>query len=68
MTKQSERDLDRHLRNSHKELKRAKSRIAKWNTITQRLYEDNLDGKISDECFARVSTTYDVEQKQLQQR
>ena len=68
VTKQSEKDLNRQLRDSHKELEQAKSRIAKLDTIVQRLYEDNLDGKISDECFARMSATYDAEQKKLEQR
>ena len=28
-----------------------------------KVFEDNLDGKISDERFARMSATYDAEQK-----
>lgn len=68
VTKQSEKDLNRQLRDSHKELEQTKSRIAKLDTIIQRLYEDNLDGKISDERFARISATYDAEQKELEQR
>lgn len=68
ITKQSEKDLNRQLRDSHKELEQSKSRISKLDTIVQRLYEDNLDGKISDERFARMSATYDAEQKQLEQR
>ena len=39
------------------ETEQAKSRIAKLDTIVQRLYEDNRDGKISDERFARMSAT-----------
>ena len=31
----------------------------------QRLYEDNISGKISDERFAKLSETYEAEQKQL---
>lgn len=68
VTKQSEKDLNRQLRDSHKELEQAKCRIAKLDTIVQRLYEDNLDGKISGERSARMSATYDTEQKQLVQR
>lgn len=68
VTKQSEKELSRQLRDSHKELEQAKSRITKLDTIVQRLYEDNLDGKISDERFARMSATYDAEQKELEQR
>lgn len=68
VTKQSEKELNRQLRDSHKELEQTKSRIAKLDTIVQKLYEDNLDGKISDERFARMSATYDAEQKELEQR
>ena len=34
----------------------------------QRLYEDNVDGKISDERFARMARTYEDEQRQLESR
>ena len=34
----------------------------------QRLYEDNVEGKISDERYARMSASYEAEQKQLEDR
>ena len=68
VTKQNEKELDRKLRDSHKELEQAKARIAKLDTIVQRLYEDNIDGKISDERFSRMSATYEEEQRQLESR
>ncbi len=68
VTKQNEKELNRQLRDSHKELEQARARIAKLDTIVQRLYEDNLDGKISDERFSRMSATYEAEQSQLEQR
>ncbi len=68
VTKQNEKELNRQLRDSHKELEQAMARIAKLDTIVQRLYEDNLDGKISDERFSRMSATYEAEQSQLEQR
>lgn len=68
VTKQNEKELDRRLRDSHKELEQAKARIAKLDTIVQRLYEDNIDGKISDERFSRMSATYEEEQKLLESR
>lgn len=68
VTKQSEKELNRQLRDNHKELEQAKARIDKLDTIIQRLYEDNLDGKISDERFSRMSVTYEDEQKQLEIR
>ena len=68
MTKQSKKKLTRQLRDNHKKLEQAKSRITKLDTIVQRIYEDNLDGKISDERFARMLATYNAKQKELDQR
>lgn len=45
-----------------------KERIKKLDSIMQRLYEDNIDGKISDDRFSRMSATYETEQKQLEAR
>lgn len=42
--------------------------IRKLDEIIQRLYEDNLDGKVSDERFARMTATYEQEQKGLETR
>lgn len=36
--------------------------------LIQRLYEDNVDGKISDDRFSRMGKTYEDEQKQLESR
>ena len=43
-------------------------RITKLDTIVQRLYEDNLDGKITDERFMIMSTAYDKEQAELTEK
>ena len=68
VTKQSEKEINRQLRDSHKELEQVNARISKLDMIVQRLYEDNLDGKISDERFTRMSITYEAEQSQLFKR
>ena len=36
--------------------------------IIQRLYEDNISGKISDERFAKLSASYEAEQRTLEIR
>ncbi len=56
------------LRESRREYDLAKTRIAKLDTIMQRLYEDNVEGKVSDERFMRMTSTYEAEQKQLEGR
>ena len=68
LTKKNERDLNRQFRECNRELEQATQRITKLDSIIQRLYEDNLDGKISDERFAKMTATYEQEQKDLQAR
>ena len=68
LTKKNEKELNRQLRDSTRELEQSMQRITKLDGIIQRLYEDNLDGKISDERFARMTVTYEQEQKDLESR
>ena len=68
LSKKSERDLNRQFRECSRELEQATQRITKLDSVIQRLYEDNLDGKISDERFAKMTSTYEQEQKDLQAR
>lgn len=68
VTRQSEKELNRQLRDSNRELAQAEARIQKLDVIMQRLYEDNVDGKISDERFFRMAKTYEDEQRQLESR
>ena len=68
VTRQSEKELNRQLRASNRELTQAEARIEKLDVIMQRLYEDIVEGKISDERYARMSASYEAEQKQLKAR
>lgn len=68
VTNTSEKALNRELRSSQKEYEQAKARITALDKIIQRLYEDNVVGKISDERFAKMSATYEAEQKALESR
>ena len=68
VTKSKAKEIDRSLRESRREYDLAKARIAKLDTIMQKLYEDNVEGKISDERFMRMASTYEAEQKQLEAR
>ncbi len=65
---QNEKELNRLLRDSRKELEQAKQRTEKLDTIIQKLYEDNVEGKITDERFMKMSTTYESEQRDLEKR
>jgi DNA invertase Pin-like site-specific DNA recombinase len=68
VTRNSEKALDRELRDCRKEYEHAKARIAKLDTLIQRIYEDNVEGKISNDRFAKLSGNYETEQAQLQSR
>ncbi len=49
-------------------MEQAQARIRKLDEIIQHLYEDNLEGKISDERFVKLSENYEKEQKTLEAR
>lgn len=65
---QSKTDTERSLRESKREYEQACARISKLDGIIQHLYEDNLEGKISDERFVKMSSTYEAEQNELTAR
>jgi len=56
------------LRDSRRELEQVKDRAEKLDMIIQRLYEDNICGKISDERYMKLSGSYEAEQKELEAR
>ena len=68
VTQKSKQETERNLRESKKELEAAKSRVCKLDGIIQRLYEDNIEGKVSDERFAKLTATYEAEQRELERR
>jgi peptidoglycan hydrolase CwlO-like protein len=68
VTQKSKQETDRNLREGKKELEAAKARISKLDGIIQRLYEDNIEGKVSDERFVKLTATYEAEQRELERR
>ena len=68
VTKKTRSELDKSMRDSRRELEQAQARIAKLDEIIQRLYEDNIEGKISDERFAKMTANYEAEQQTLEKR
>ena len=46
-------------------IEKAKTRIKELDMLIERIYEDNVLGKISDERFLRMSANYESEQKEL---
>jgi hypothetical protein len=48
-----------------KTLERSRARVAELDLLFERLYEDNVVGKLSNERFAKMSTKYEDEQQTL---
>ncbi len=64
----SQSELSKTLREIQKELDETHERLKKLAIIFQKLYEDNVDGKISDEQFSQLTANYEAEQKTLKNR
>ena len=61
----SEEEANWSLQRQKNKLEEAEARIKKLDEIIDHIYKDNLNGKISDESFKRMSANYDHEQKEL---
>ena len=57
---------DRKLK--EKELKAMQARDEELDGLFERIYEDNVSGKLSDDRFARMSRRYEEEQKELAEK
>lgn len=68
ITKKTQDELNKSLRDSKRELEQSQTRIRKLDDIIQHLYEDNIEGKISDERFVTMSASYEAEQQTLRNR
>ena len=51
-----------------KKLLAMEARDSELDKLFERIYEDNVSGKLTDERFARMSEQYDTEQKELAER
>ena len=51
---------------SKRQLEQQARRIAEIDNIIKRLYEDNLNGKLSDSRFSKMSADYEQEQRMLE--
>ena len=64
----SKSEVASNLHRNKIELQQVLDRIEKLDGIIQHLYEDNLDGKISDERFMKLTLNYEKEQKELEEK
>ena len=63
--KQHKLSKQHNLKMAKQNLEQSKMRIAEIDRVLTKLYEDYALGKISDERFERLSSTYELEQKEL---
>ena len=66
LEQQSQAQFTRDNKRQRQQLQKDEHRSKEIDSIIQKLYEDNLLGKISDERFVKLSQSYEEEQKQLQ--
>lgn len=64
----SQKAADSERQTMQKEIYTLQARDKELDTLFERIYEDNVAGKISDERFARMSIKYEEEQKELTAR
>lgn len=66
LEQQSQAQFSKDSKRQRQQLQKNEYRSKEIDGIIQKLYEDNLLGKISDERFVKLSQSYEEEQKQLQ--
>lgn len=66
LKRQSQAQFSKDNKRQQLQLQKDEHRSKEIDSIIQKLYEDNLLGKISDERFVKLSQSYEEEQKQLQ--
>jgi DNA invertase Pin-like site-specific DNA recombinase len=49
-----------------KKLAKTQKRVAELNTLIRKLYEDNVNGKLTDKRFELLSAEYEAEQEELE--
>ena len=66
LEQQNQAQFNKDNKRQQLQLHKDEHRSKEIDSIIQKLYEDNLLGKISDERFVKLSQSYEEEQKQLQ--
>ena len=65
---QSIKDAEHKIEAKQSELKALLARDKELDILFERIYEDNVMGRITDERFGKLSVKYDAEQKELSKR
>ena len=64
----SQKSAEADHKRKQKELAAAQARDNELDVLFERIYEDNLAGKLSDERFAKMSQRYEAEQAELAEK
>lgn len=64
----TEKNFAKKQRQNQKELDEAINRIAALDTIIQKLYEDHVFGKLTEDRFIKMSSDYEKEQEELKKK
>ena len=64
----SQKCAEAEYKRKQKELAAAQARDNELDGLFERIYEDNLSGKLSDERFAKMSQRYEAEQAELSEK
>lgn len=64
----SQKSAEAEHKRKQKELAAAQTRDNELDVLFERIYEDNLAGKLSDERFAKMSQRYEAEQAELAEK
>ncbi len=68
LTKKTQADLEKERKVLDAELQRCTARNEQVAKLCERLYEDNVNGKVTDEWFMQMSHKYEVERMELKNR
>ncbi len=63
----SSEEQKKELFKKRRELAKSEKRTAELDVLFQRIYEDNVSGKLTDERFVIMSANYETEQKSLKE-
>ena len=68
LLEKSKEDEKKELSSKRRELEKARKRIDELNNLFLRAYEDNASGKLSDERYEFLYSTYENERKELNEQ
>ena len=66
VTEKSNKEFESSIKDYKNKLEKSETRHIALDNIIKKLYEDNVNGKLTDDRFIKLSTDYENEQKELE--